>query len=81
MAEQSNLTQKECTKALNAFIDIVQNSLRKGEKVQLVGFGTFGIVQRAERKMTDSNTGEIRVVPKHVAPKFKPGKKLKENIR
>ncbi len=80
MAEKSELTKKDTEKALKAFIDSVKESLARGEKVQLVGFGTFDVKQRAARVGRNPRTREEIQIPASKAPTFKPGKDLKETV-
>ncbi len=80
MAEKCELTKKDTEKALKAFIDSVKESLAKGEKVQLVGFGTFEVKQRAARVGRNPRTKEEIKIPASKAPAFKPGKELKESV-
>ena len=78
MAEKSKLTKKDAEIALKAFIESVEESLEKGEKVQLVGFGTFETRQRAEREGRNPRTKETIKIPATTAPVFKAGKEFKE---
>ena len=80
MAEKCELTKKDTEKALKAFMDTVQESLSSGEKVQLVGFGTFEVRQRAARIGRNPRTKEEIKIPASKAPVFKPGKDLKESV-
>ncbi len=80
IAEQTELSKKDAEKALKAFIDVVTDELKKGEKVQLVGFGTFEISERAAREGRNPLTGETMSIPASKAPKFKAGKALKEAV-
>ncbi len=80
MAEKCELTKKDTEKALKAFMDTVQESLSKGEKVQLVGFGTFEVKQRAARVGRNPRTKEEIKIPASKAPVFKPGKDLKDSV-
>jgi DNA-binding protein HU-beta len=80
MAEKCELTKKDTEKALKAFIDSVKESLADGEKVQLVGFGTFEVKQRAARVGRNPRTKEEIKIPASKAPAFKPGKELKESV-
>ncbi|NLN49815.1 MAG: HU family DNA-binding protein [Clostridiales bacterium] len=80
MAEKCELTKKDTEKALKAFIDSVKESLANGEKVQLVGFGTFEVKQRAARVGRNPRTKEEIKIPASKAPAFKPGKELKESV-
>ena len=78
MAEKSNLTKKDAELALKAFIESVSETLENGDKVQLVGFGTFETRVRAEREGRNPRTKEVIKIPASIAPVFKPGKELKE---
>ena len=80
IAEKAGLSKKDAEAALNAFMDAVKESLAAGEKVSLVGFGTFEVVQRAARKGRNPQTGEEITIPATKAPKFRPGKGLKEAV-
>lgn len=78
MAEQAELSKKDAEKALKAFVDIIGEELTKGEKVQLVGFGTFEVSERPEREGTNPQTGEAMKIAASKSPKFKAGKALKD---
>ena len=78
MAEQTNLSKKDAEAALKAFIDVVSEELKKGEKVQLVGFGTFEESERAAREGRNPQTGETMEIKASKTPKFKAGKALKD---
>ncbi len=78
MAEQTNLSKKDVEAALKAFIDVVAEELKKGEKVQLVGFGTFEVSERAAREGRNPQTGETMQIKASKTPKFKAGKALKD---
>ena len=80
MAEKSDLSKKDAEKALKAFIDVVTEELKKGEKVTLVGFGTFEVSERAERTGRNPQTGAEMKIAASKAPKFKAGKALKDAI-
>lgn len=81
MAEKSNLTKKDAEAALNAFMKSVEESLASGEKVQLVGFGTFEVRERKEREgRNPRNPEEVIKIPASKAPVFKAGKVLKEVV-
>ena len=77
IAEQTELSKKDAEKALKAFTDIVADELKKGEKVQLVGFGTS---ERAAREGRNPQSGEPMTIAASKAPKFKAGKALKDMI-
>ena len=78
MAEQTNLSKKDAEAALKAFIDVVSEELKKGEKVQLVGFGTFEVSERAAREGRNPQTGETMEIKASKTPKFKAGKAVKD---
>ena len=80
MAEKTALSKKDAEAALKAFIDIVAEELKKGEKIQLVGFGTFEVSERAERTGRNPQSGKEMVIPASKAPKFKAGKALKDMV-
>ena len=80
IAEKTELTKKDSEKALKAFIDVVTEELKKGEKVQLVGFGTFEVAKRNARTGKNPQTGKAIKIPACKAPKVKAGKALKETV-
>ena len=80
MAKQSGLSKKDAEKALNAFTDTVSKTLKKKDKVQLIGFGTFETAKRAARTGKNPQTGAEIKIPASVAPKFKAGKALKDLV-
>ncbi|MBB5265990.1 DNA-binding protein HU-beta [Catenibacillus scindens] len=80
MAEKAELSKKDSEKALKAFIDVVTEELVKGEKIQLVGFGTFEVSERPAREGRNPQTGETMEIKASKAPKFKAGKALKDVI-
>lgn len=80
MAEKSELSKKDSEKALKALIDVVTEELQKGEKIQLVGFGTFEVAERAAREGRNPITGEAMQIKASKAPKFKAGKALKDAV-
>ena len=80
ISEKTELTKKDSEKALKALIDVVAEELKKGEKVQLVGFGTFEVSERPEREGRNPQTGETMKIAASKAPKFKAGKALKDII-
>ena len=80
MAQAAELSKKDAEKALKAFTDVVAAELKKGEKVQLVGFGTFEVSERAAREGRNPQTGETMTIEASKAPKFKAGKALKDMI-
>lgn len=80
MAEKSQLTKKDAEAALKAFIDSVQEALEGGDKVQLVGFGTFETRERAAREGRNPRTKETINIPASTVPVFKAGKEFKERV-
>lgn len=80
MAEISKMSKKDSERALNAFMESVQWALKKGEKVQLVGFGSFEVRQRAARKGRNPITKAEITIPATKVPVFKVGKALKDMI-
>lgn len=81
ISEKTELTKKDSEKALKALIDVVAEELKKGEKVQLVGFGTFEVIERAAREGRNPLTGESLHIEASKAPKFKAGKALKDAVK
>ncbi len=81
IAQSSQLTKKDAENALNGFLSAVQEALAKGEKVQLVGFGTFEVRQRKAREgRNPRNPEEVIKIPASKAPVFRAGKALKEAV-
>ena len=80
MAEKAELSKKDAEAALKAFTDVVAEELKKGEKVQLVGFGTFEVSERAARTGKNPQTGAEIKIAACKAPKFKAGKALKDML-
>ena len=80
ISEKTELTKKDSEKALKALIDVVAEELKKGEKVQLVGFGTFEVSERAARTGKNPQTGAEIKIAACKAPKFKAGKALKDAV-
>jgi len=78
MAKKANISKKDAENALKAFVDTVEGELKKGHKVQLVGFGTFEVSKRAARKGRNPQTGAEMKIKASKAPKFKPGKAFKD---
>ena len=74
IAEQAEISKKDAEKALKAFVDVVTKQLKEGEKVQLVGFGTFEVSERAAREGRNPQTGKTMKIAACKAPKFKAGK-------
>ena len=80
IAESADISKKDSEKALKAFVDVVTEELKKGEKVQLVGFGTFEVSERAAREGRNPQTGKTMKIEACKAPKFKAGKAHKDAI-
>ena len=80
IAEKTELSKKDAEKALKAFTDVVAEELKKGEKIQLVGFGTFETSERPAREGRNPHTGEAMKIEASKAPKFKAGKALKDAL-
>ena len=80
IAEQTELSKKDAGKALEAFVNVVTDELKKGGKIQLVGFGTFEVTERAAREGRNPRTKETMTIPASKAPKFKAGKALKDTV-
>ena len=80
IAEKAELSKKSAEAALKAFEDVVAEELKKGEKIQMVGFGTFEVAQREARTARNPRTGETMEVKASKSPKFKAGKALKDSV-
>ena len=80
IAEKAELTKKDAEAALNAVLDSVKEALAKGDKVSLVGFGTFEVRERAAREGKNPRTGENLTIAACKVPAFKPGKALKDKV-
>ncbi len=81
VAQKTKLTQKIASKAVDAIIASISEELAKGEKVTLVGFGTFRVVDRARTTGVNPATGEKLEIPARKVLRFKPGRPLKEAVR
>ena len=80
IAAKTGDTKKVAEASVNAFVDVVTETLKKGDKVQLVGFGTFEVRKRAARKGRNPQTKEEIKIPASKAPVFKAGKALKDLV-
>ena len=80
VAEKAEISKKDAEKAVKAFTDVVAEELKAGDKVQLVGFGTFEVSERAAREGRNPQTGKTMKIAACKAPKFKAGKALKDAI-
>lgn len=81
IAKKSGLSRKDSEAALNAFVESVDEALTNGDRVQLVGFGTFEVRHRAARKGKNPQTGEEITISASNVPVFKAGKSLKEKVK
>lgn len=80
VAEQAEISRKDAEAPIKAFTDVISNELKKGEKIQLVGFGTFEVSERAAREGRNPKTGESMSIAACKTPKFKAGKALKDLV-
>ena len=80
MAEKAGLSKTDAEKALKAFTDVVTEALQAGDKLSLVGFGTFSVGERAARTGKNPQTGAAIEIPAAKTPKFKAGKALKDAV-
>ena len=80
IAEKAELSKKDAEQALKAFTEVVGEELKKGEKIQVVGFGTFEVSERAAREGRNPQTGETMTIKASKSPKFKAGKALKDSL-
>jgi DNA-binding protein HU-beta len=81
MAGVTGLTKTDTAKAVNAFIDCVTSTLKKGQKITIMGFGTFAVSKRKARTGRDPRTGEQISIPAVKIPRFTAGKGLKQSIK
>ena len=80
VAEQAAITKADASKAIDAIFEAIQDSLKQGEPVSLVGFGSFKVSKRNARTGRNPRTGEAISIPETIAPGFSPGKALKEAV-
>ncbi|MBC8531965.1 HU family DNA-binding protein [Gehongia tenuis] len=81
VAEKAGMSKKDAEKAVSSFVSVVTEALAKQEKVSLVGFGTFEVRERAERKGRNPATKEEIIIPASKSPVFKAGKVLKDSVQ
>ncbi len=81
MADGSGITKATAEKALNSLIDAVSEALGKGDKITLVGFGTFDVTQRSQREGRNPRTGQTITIPSTKVVRFKAGNKLRESVK
>lgn len=80
-AEETGLSQKDCEAVINTLFDTIRKTVESGEKVQIIGFGTFELRARAARTARNPRTGEAVEVPARRVPVFKPGAELKQAVQ
>ena len=80
ISDKTNFTKKDVTAMLDAYNETITKALKKGDKVQLIGFGTYEVSKRAARAGKNPRTGEALKIPACKVPKFKPGKALKDAV-
>jgi DNA-binding protein HU-beta len=81
VAEKSDLSKKDAALAVDSVFEVITDSLRNGDKVQLIGFGNFEVRERAARKGRNPQTGAEIEIPASKVPAFKPGKALKDAVK
>lgn len=81
VAQTTELTKKDATKAVDAILDAIADALKEGDKVSLIGFGNFEVRERAARKGRNPQTGEEIEIAASKMPAFKPGKELKDSVK
>jgi len=81
IADGAGVTKTTAEKALDSFVSAVSGALMKGDKITLVGFGTFEVTERAEREGRNPRTGEKIVIPASKVVRFKPGSKLRDSVK
>lgn len=81
VATKLELTKQDTKKAVDALLETISNTLANEEKIQLIGFGTFEVRERAARTGRNPQTGEEMTIPASKVPAFKPGKELKEALK
>ena len=80
VSEKANCPKKDAEMAINTVIDCITDAVAQGEKVQIIGFGTFEVRERGEKKCKNPRTGEEMITPAKKAPVFKAGKALKDAV-
>ncbi|MGM0844745.1 MAG: HU family DNA-binding protein [Bacillota bacterium] len=80
VAESAELSKKDAENAVKAVLENIEETLSKGDKVQLIGFGNFEVRERSARKGRNPQTGEEMEIPASKQPAFKPGKALKDSV-
>ena len=80
VAKSADLTKKDSERAVNAIIDVIKDSLRDGDEIRIMGFGTFEVSQRNAKQGRNPRTGEKIDIKASKAPRFRPGKALKDAV-
>ncbi len=80
ISERTNISRKDSEMVLKAFVDVVTEQLKNGDKISMTGFGTFEAARREERKGRNPMTGDEMIIPAATVPKFKAGKALKDEV-
>lgn len=80
VAQEAEITKKDAEKTVKAVIDVISDALAKGEKVQIIGFGTFEVRERAAREGHNPSTGKTITIPASKSPAFKVSKQLKDKV-
>lgn len=80
VADKASLKRKDAGAAVEALVDTIREQLEKGDEVSIIGFGTFGVKERAERVGRNPRTGESITIAASKSPTFKPGKALKDSL-
>ena len=81
VASGTGLSKADASRALDATLNSIKSALKKGQKITLVGFGTFSVVKRKTRKGRNPRTGQVITIPAAKVPKFSAGKALKDAVR
>lgn len=81
IAEKTGMKKKDAEAMVDAFVEVVKEALKKGDKVALIGFGTWGVRERAKRNGVNPRTGKKISIPAKTVPYFKVGKDLKEAVQ
>ncbi len=81
IAKEANVTKVEARKTVDAFVSVVGKTLKKGDKITLVGFGTFSVLSKPARKGRNPRTKEVITIPAKKVAKFKPGSELNELVK
>lgn len=81
LAGETGMSKRDVDKFIDTFVNVVTNTVSKGEKVSITGFGTFDLGKRAQRRGRNPQTGELITIPAMPMPRFRAGKGLKEAVR